>query len=113
MTSLIAIIIILGTLFAGALCIGLPFFAIWTHHRRKMEELKIQQRVAVDRNVQGQLDDIRSEIQSLRDTALQYDLSFDTNLQQMEQRLAALERQSRPIASEEATQPNYLMGGRS
>lgn len=105
--------IIMGTLFASALCIGLPAFALWSHHRRKMEELKIQQRIVTDKNVQGQLDAIRSEVQALRDTALQYDLSFDTNLQQMEQRLAVLERQSRALPSEESTQPNFLMGGRS
>jgi hypothetical protein len=101
-------------IFFFGLFVGLPGLAIWAYHRRKMEELKIQQRVMVDRNVQGQLDAIRAEIQSLRDTTLQYDLSFDTNLQQMERRLHALERQSpsRPMTTEEATQPNVLLGGR-
>jgi hypothetical protein len=109
----ISFVILLATLFSAALFIGLPAFAIWTYHRRKMEELKIQQRVMVDRNIQSQLDAVRDEIKALRDTALQYDISFDTNLQQMERRLIALERQARAIAPEEATQPNVLFGGRS
>jgi hypothetical protein len=101
-------------IFFFGLFIGLPGVAIWAHHRRKMEELKIQQQLMVDKNVQAQLDAIRAEIQSLRDTTLQYDLSFDTNLQEMERRLHALERQSssRPMTTEEATQPNVLLGGR-
>jgi hypothetical protein len=96
----------------GGLFIGLPALAIWTHHRRKMEELKIQRQVAADRNVQTQLDTIRADIQSLRDTTLQYDLSFDTNLQQVERRLAALERQKITLPAEEETQTNVLYGGR-
>jgi hypothetical protein len=67
----------------------------------------------VDKNVQGQLDAIRAEIQSLRDTTLQYDLSFDTNLQQMERRLNAMERQSHSLTTEVSTQSNVLLGGRS
>jgi hypothetical protein len=109
----ITFIILLGMLFSAALFIGLPAFAIWTYHKRKMEELKIQQRVMVDRNIQTQLDAVRDEIKSLRDTTLQYDLSFDTNLQQMERRLLALERQNRAMTPEEATQSNILFGGRS
>lgn len=35
---------------------------------------------------------LREEIKSLRDTTLQYDLSFDTALQRMEQRVERLEQ---------------------
>ena len=37
---------------------------------------------------------LHEEIKSLRDTAMQYDLSFDTALQGLERRLTTVERQT-------------------
>ncbi|MCS6777482.1 MAG: hypothetical protein RMJ43_12835 [Chloroherpetonaceae bacterium] len=88
----------------GGLFIFLPSFAIWTYHRRKMEELQLQRNATAERQLQAQLDALRAEIQSLRDTTLQYDLSFDTALQRLEARVAQLERQRAHTSVDEATQ---------
>ena len=65
---------------------------IWTHHRRKMEELRMQRGRIVSEDIRTEFATIRAEIRDLRDTAMQYDLSFDTALQQMDRRMNKLER---------------------
>ncbi len=68
----------------------------WIKHRSKVAEMKLQARATADTNVQGTLDalrqEMRAEIQALRDTTTQYDLSFDTALQRMERRVEGVER---------------------
>lgn len=65
---------------------------IWTHHRRKMAELKLKENKAFAEDAQSEFASLRQEIRSLRDTTMQYDLSFDTALQQMERRMTHLEK---------------------
>src|SRR5579871_5264766 len=72
--------------------VAIPFALIWTTHRRKMEELKLQKQRLIAQDVQAQFDALRAEIHDLRDTAMQYDLSFDAALHRVESRLAQLER---------------------
>lgn len=73
--------------------LSIPFTLIWTHHRRKMTELRLQREIVVNQQVQAQLDAVRAEIQALRDTATQYDMSFDSSLERMERRVQLLETQ--------------------
>jgi hypothetical protein len=73
---------------------GIPLSIIWTHHRRKMMELQLRLKGEGDVSVRGELSALREEVRALRDTSMQYDLSFDTALQKMEQRMIALERKS-------------------
>jgi len=75
---------------------SIPLTLIWTHHRRKMEELRNQKQVRISEDVRAEFAAVRAEIKALRDTATQYDISFDTSLQQAERRIAALERQTSP-----------------
>ena len=75
--------------------ISIPFAIIWSNHKRKMEELKMQRQQMIADNIRAEFAAIRDEIRDLRDTSMQYDLSFDTALQQMDRRLSHLERQSR------------------
>ena len=84
---------------------------IWTHHRRKMEELRMQGKRLVAEDVRTEFATLRAEIRDLRDTAMQYDLSFDTALQQMERRMNKLERGSY-MDSEAATHQNVKFGTR-
>lgn len=53
-----------------------------------------------------ELDKTRRELQALRDTSMQYDISFDTALVRMETRMAHLERRAGQYVAEEATDPN-------
>ena len=94
------------------LVFSIPLLAIWTHHRRKMEEMRAQRNAQYNEEIRAEFASVRAEIKSLRDTSMQYDLSFDTNLQHLERRLAQLERQGRaPLyATEEPTQSSQYMG---
>jgi len=67
---------------------------IWTHHRRKMEEIRMQRGRMMSEDIRTEFAAIRAEIRDLRDTSMQYDLSFDTAMQQMERRVNKLERGS-------------------
>jgi len=84
---------------------------IWTHHRRKMEELRMQGKKIVAEDIRTEFATIRAEIRDLRDTAMQYDLSFDTALQQMERRIIKIERGGL-ASSESSTHRNISLGGR-
>jgi hypothetical protein len=89
-------------LFLCLLCVGLPamllalpFYGMWTHHKRQMEELRLKNQGSVNHQMRAEMDAMRAEIQQLRDTTMQYDLSFDAALQRVEQRVGSLEIQQR------------------
>jgi hypothetical protein len=63
-------------------------------HRTRIAQLKIEAQHRTDADVRAALDDLRTEMRALRDTTMQYDLSFDTALQRMERRVEGLERRS-------------------
>ncbi|HZO91587.1 MAG TPA: hypothetical protein VFB38_24915 [Chthonomonadaceae bacterium] len=93
---------------------SIPLMMIWTHHQRKMEELRQQRQRMIGDDIRAEFAALRAEIQALRDTTTQYDLSFDNALQQMDRRLTHLERQSRPsIGVEETATQSVILGGRS
>ena len=89
--------------------LSIPLLAIWTHHRRKMEELAMRHQQAQQEDVRAEFAALRAELKNLRDTTMQYDLSFDTNLQHIDRRLGQLERQARvtPSADTGITQNLY------
>ena len=89
----------------AVLCVfGIPLSAIWTSHRRKILEMKLQLKNQGDTGVHAELEALRQEVRSLRDTSMQYDLSFDTALQRMEQRVERMERGAITGHSEEQMQ---------
>ncbi len=75
-----------------AMIFAIPIVAIWTRHQRKMAEIQAMRGPQVDLNMQTELQALRNEVRSLRDTTMQYDLSFDTALQNMERKHEGLER---------------------
>lgn len=99
--------------------IGIPLFGvssivpmlIWTHHRRKLEDLRNRGRLIMAEDIRTEFATLRSEIRDLRDTTMQYDLSFDTALQQMERRLSKIERNGYEARNETAPH-NVPFGGR-
>lgn len=93
------ILIVIGGPVAAVLAI--PFAIIWSNHKRKMGELQLQRDQLISRQIEVEFASLREEIRSLRDTTLQYDLSFDTALQQTEMRLARLESQARTQSLEQ------------
>ena len=80
------------------LCVfAIPLLAIWTSHRRKMVEMQLRLRQEGDGNTRLAVEALREEMRSLRETAMQYDLSFDSALQRMERRVEGLERKTNGI----------------
>ncbi len=73
---------------------GIPLSLIWTSHKRKMMELQLRLRGDQDMGVRPELNALREEVRALRDTSMQYDLSFDSALQKMEQRMQSMERRA-------------------
>ncbi len=87
-------------LVCGGLFVLLPGMSIWTSHKRKMLELQLRMRGDTDQNLRGELSAMRDEIRSLRDTSMQYDISFDTALQNMDRRIGSVEQRVNQIADE-------------
>jgi len=81
--------------------LAIPIVAIWTTHKRKVLEMQIQLRGGVDDNVRAELNALREEVRSLRDTSMQYDISFDTALQRMERRMLSVEGRANTSAQED------------
>lgn len=108
MTFLESITIIVTAGITGIVII--PLMAIHQHHKRKMEELRQKEQRLIGAEIQAEFEKLRGEIRDLRDVSMQYDLSFDTALQQMDHRLAHLER---PQYGQHASTPteNVLRGG--
>src|SRR5882724_7974545 len=106
---------IIVALMVGVPIVGIfsiPPFLIWTSHKRKMEELKIQRQRMISEDVRSEFAALRAEIRDLRDTSMQYDLSFDTALQHVERRLSQVERQPRTVTSDTTAPQNVTLGGR-
>lgn len=88
----------------GFFCI--PISAIWTSHRRQVLEMQLKLKQQGSADVQNSINALREEVRQLRDTSMQYDLSFDAALQRMEQRVEGVERR---VATQENTQ-NVMVG---
>lgn len=82
------------------LIFGIPLSAIWTSHKRKVLEMQLQLRNQGDNNVRAEIEALKQEVRSLRDTSMQYDLSFDTALQRMDHRVEAMERRMQSISAD-------------
>ena len=86
-------------LVAVILIFGAPFASILTGHQRKVLEMKLQLRNQGDTGVRAEVEALRQEVRALRDTSMQYDLSFDTALQRLEKRVEGVERNVNSVAA--------------
>ena len=99
-----------ATLIVG-IVFSIPLALIWTYHKRKMEEIRLKRQGMMTEEVRAEFAALRAELASLRDTSMQYDLSFDTSLQRLERRVEHVERQSR-LQPEAPPQESVSLGGR-
>jgi predicted nucleic acid-binding Zn-ribbon protein len=90
-------------LFGGG---GMIFKIIESAQRTRVELAKLQTQQKGTENVghdltlvREELAALRQQIDDLRDTSTQYDLSFDTALQRMERRVEHLEQQQNRIGA--------------
>ena len=109
-TSVALMAIFFGSVIV-AIVFSIPLALIMTYHKRKMEEIRLKRMGMMTEEVKAEFTSLRSEINALRDTTMQYDLSFDTSLQRMERRIEHLEHQALHKGQETTTQ-NTLLGGR-
>ncbi|HLV80186.1 MAG TPA: hypothetical protein VKT32_07875 [Chthonomonadaceae bacterium] len=105
------IVLVMLSIIVVAIVFSIPMAIIMTYHKRKMEEIRLKKMGMMTEEVKAEFAALRAEVQALRDTTMQYDLSFDTNLQRMERRIEHLERQTRAQGEQTAPQ-NTLLGGR-
>ena len=84
---------------------SIPLLSIWTKHQREMIQLRLRLQQG-DGNSQTDLQALRQEIQALRETSMQYDLSFDAALQRLEQRVARTEQSTTFRPTYETTETN-------
>lgn len=87
-------------LVAVVLIFGIPILAVWTEHQRKMIKLKSEMGQGTD-NVRHELEEIKRQISSLRDTTTGYDISFDTALQRLEGRMNTVEDRVTKVETEQ------------
>lgn len=97
--------------FVPLMVFSVPLALIWTYHKRKIEEMRLQKQGNMNETLRSEFEAVREEIKALRDTTTQYDLSIDHSLHQMEQRLSHLEVQQRSLPAQTDVQNLYL-GGR-
>ena len=93
-TSAVVMLTMLSVIIV-AIVFSIPLALIMTYHKRKMEEIRLKRMGMMTEEVKAEFAALRGEINALRDTTMQYDLSFDTNLQRLERRMEHLERQAR------------------
>lgn len=82
----------LVALVAVLMVFSVPIAAILTTHHRKVLELKLRLQGQGSENVRSEVEALRHEVRALRDTTMQYDLSFDAALERMESRVGGIER---------------------
>ena len=90
---IVVTIIALAGLIAGIVAMALNYV-------KQMERIK-RQPVATNSDIAQAIEALRKEVADLRDTSTRYDVSFDTALQRMESRIAAVERRTGKIEQEQ------------
>jgi len=73
----------------------IPIVSILLHHRRKMLELMQNSEVSA-RNLSREMEALRKELNDLKSTLLEHSLSLDSNVENLQKRLAHLENRTNP-----------------
>lgn len=81
----------------------IPFVGIMTHHRRKLEELRMRQTASIADETRAAIEAVRKEVEALRDTATQYDVSFDAALHRIDSRVGNLEQRMQHVERKQET----------
>ncbi|GIV06373.1 MAG: hypothetical protein KatS3mg016_1948 [Fimbriimonadales bacterium] len=72
----------------------IPITAMVLKHRKEMLQMELEKRRLSNQAVEERIEALRAEIAALRETATQYDLSLQANLENLQERVRALEEQS-------------------
>ena len=85
--GLVAVICIFGP------AIIIPVTAMVLKHRKEMARMEIERRTTVNQEIAAQIEALRREIAELRHTTTEYDMSLQMNLENLHERVRALEQQ--------------------
>lgn len=85
--ALAAIVLIFGP------ALFIPITAMVLKHRKEMLQMELEKRRLSNQEVAKQIEALRAEIAQLRETATQYDLSLQANLENLQERVRYLEQQ--------------------
>jgi hypothetical protein len=88
--------------------------AVFLSHREKMARIKAQAQMTVGEGLRAELDEIKRQIATLRDTTTRFDMSFDAAISRLEERMDRVDGQhysggttvsadAPPIVAEEPT----------
>lgn len=81
--------------------LSIPIVAILTAHHRKIVEMKLKGQSGLSADARAELQEMKAQIEALRDTTTKFDMSFDSALDRLEQRMDRVElRQTGGTASE-------------
>jgi len=80
------------------------------NHRQRMAEIKSRQVGNVD-DIKADLERLRSEVKALRETATQFDISFDAALDTLQRRVDTIETRRTVATSESASESIQRLGG--
>lgn len=80
---------------------SIPIVAIITSHQQKMAEIKARIANGLSEEVRAELNEIKTQIATLRDTTTRFDMTFDAALTRLEERMDHVEQQ-RPVTSSTA-----------
>ena len=103
MPDLIGLIAVLGAF-------SIPIVAIITTYRHKALQLKLMSGNGSDNNLVAEIQELKRQLIDMRDTTTRYDMSFDSALQRMDNRLGAMEVKVRTIESNTSEQQTLLNG---
>lgn len=87
LVALAAIVFIFGP------ALFVPITAMVLKHRKEMVQLELEKRRLSNQEIAKQIEALRQEIAHLRETSTQFDLSLQANLENLQERVRALEQQ--------------------
>ena len=80
-----------------ALCI--PIVAIITSHQRKLAEIKARMTSGLSAEVRAELNEIKEQLASLRETTTRFDMAFDAALTRLESRMDDVDARTASLRS--------------
>lgn len=91
----------------------IPITAIVTSHFRHLAEIKARTASGLSEEVRAELNEIKSQIISLRDTTTKFDMTFDAALSRLEERVDRVEERQTTVGSAASGTAATVSVGRS
>ncbi len=85
LTGLVAVLFIFGP------AVIIPVTAMVLKHRKDMARMELERRAVANQELIAQIEALRRELAELRRTSTEYDMSLQENLENLQERVRALE----------------------